>query len=72
MIIISAGFDAHESDPLAQLNVKTEDYGWVTREIMAVADRICDGRVVSSLEGGYDLHAVGESAAEHVRALMAD
>jgi len=70
LIIISAGFDAHESDPLAQLNVQTEDYGWVTREIMAVAQRVCEGRVVSSLEGGYDLRAVGENAAEHVRALM--
>lgn len=70
LIIISAGFDAHVSDPLAQLNVETEDYGWVTREIMAVADRVCEGRVVSSLEGGYDLRALGENAAEHVRALM--
>lgn len=70
LIIISAGFDAHESDPLAQLEVKTEDYGWITSEIMDVADRVCEGRVISSLEGGYDLPALGRNAAEHVRALM--
>jgi acetoin utilization deacetylase AcuC-like enzyme len=70
LIIISAGFDAHARDPLANLEVQTEDYAWVTKEIMAVADRSCDGRVVSSLEGGYDLAALAESAAIHVKTLM--
>ena len=70
LIIISAGFDAHARDPLANLEVQTEDYAWVTREIMAVADRCCEGRVVSSLEGGYDLSALAESAAIHVQTLM--
>ncbi|MEQ8666229.1 MAG: histone deacetylase family protein [Rhodospirillales bacterium] len=71
LIIISAGFDAHQRDPLAQLNVQTADYRWVTGEILGVAGRVCEGRVVSSLEGGYDLTALAESAGEHVRALMA-
>ncbi len=70
LIIISAGFDAHARDPLANLEVQTEDYGWVTDRIMDVADNCCHGRVVSSLEGGYDLQALAESAACHVRALM--
>ncbi len=69
-IIISAGFDAHERDPLAQVDVKTEDYRWITQEIAAVADRVCGGRLISSLEGGYDLQALGESVDRHVRALM--
>lgn len=70
LIIISAGFDAHARDPLANLEVQTEDYGWVTHEIMAIADRCCQGRVISSLEGGYDLNALADSAAVHVQALM--
>lgn len=70
LIIISAGFDAHARDPLANLEVQTEDYGWVTDRIMDVADDCCHGRVVSSLEGGYDLQALAASAACHVRALM--
>jgi acetoin utilization deacetylase AcuC-like enzyme len=69
-IIISAGFDAHIRDPLANLNVQTLDYAWVTRELMDVADEYCEGRVVSLLEGGYDLDALRESAAIHVRTLM--
>jgi len=71
LIIISAGFDAHERDPLAELNVKTEDYRWITAEIAGVAARVCSGRMISSLEGGYDLQALGESVDRHVRALMA-
>ncbi|NQV98681.1 MAG: histone deacetylase family protein [Rhodospirillales bacterium] len=70
LLIISAGFDAHARDPLAQLNVQTEDYAWVTRALMDVADEYCDGRVVSLLEGGYDLDALRESAVTHVRTLM--
>ncbi len=70
LIIISAGFDAHERDPLASLNVQTEDFDWITHQIMIVADNCCDGHVVSSLEGGYDLSALGDSVAVHVTALM--
>lgn len=69
-IFISAGFDAHRADPLANLALSDEDFGWVTREICAVADRVCGGRVVSTLEGGYDLDALAASAAAHVRALI--
>ena len=69
-IIISAGFDAHARDPLANLNLQTIDYTWVTRELMDVADEYCDGRIVSLLEGGYDLDALRDSAVAHVEALM--
>jgi acetoin utilization deacetylase AcuC-like enzyme len=70
-ILISAGFDAHRADPLAQLMLVEEDYTWVTERLVACAARQCEGRVVSSLEGGYDLDALAKSAAAHVRALMA-
>ncbi len=70
LILISAGFDAHARDPLAQLNVQTEDFAWVTRELMDVADTCCEGRIVSLLEGGYDLDALRDSAMAHVRTLM--
>ncbi len=70
LIIISAGFDAHYRDPLAQLRLETEDFAWITRELADLAAKCCGGRVVSTLEGGYDLHALGSSAAAHVRALM--
>lgn len=71
IILISAGFDAHEADPLADLRLTAADFGWVTRQLMAVAAAHCDNRVVSVLEGGYDLQALAESSAAHVRALMA-
>ncbi|MSP03861.1 MAG: histone deacetylase family protein [Acetobacteraceae bacterium] len=70
LIIISAGFDAHAADPLAQLNVQTADYAWLTGEILRVADAHTGGHVVSVLEGGYDLAALAEATAAHVRALM--
>src|SRR5713101_403948 len=70
-ILISAGFDAHRRDPLAQLMLVEEDYAWVTERLIACAARHCEGRLVSSLEGGYDLEALAASAAAHVRALMA-
>jgi acetoin utilization deacetylase AcuC-like enzyme len=70
LIIISAGFDAHYRDPLASLNVKAEDFGWVTRQLMDVADKSAGGRIVSVLEGGYDLQGLKESVASHVTALM--
>jgi len=71
LLIISAGFDAHRDDPLAQLRVETEDFAWLTTALAELANRHCGGRVVSVLEGGYDLDALAESAAAHVRALMA-
>ncbi len=70
MIVISAGFDAHMRDPLATLNLAEEDFGWVTERLMEIADRTASGRVVSVLEGGYDLEALARSAAAHVTALM--
>ena len=69
-IFISAGFDGHRADPLANLNLTAEDFLWVTKEVCSVAERVCSGRVVSMLEGGYDLEALAASAAAHVRALM--
>jgi len=72
LLIISAGFDAHRDDPLAQLRVETEDFAWLTHELRHIARRHCKGRIVSVLEGGYDLDALASSVAAHVRALMAD
>ena len=71
MILISAGFDAHADDPLANLNWEDDDFGWLTERICALAAEHCAGRVVSVLEGGYDLAALGRCAAVHVRGLMA-
>jgi acetoin utilization deacetylase AcuC-like enzyme len=70
LIIISAGFDAHMRDPLASINLRAEDFGWVTQKLMDAADRSACGRVVSMLEGGYDLQGLSESVAAHVTALM--
>jgi acetoin utilization deacetylase AcuC-like enzyme len=70
LIIVSAGFDAHYRDPLASLNLRSEDFGWVTRKLMDVANQSAGGRIVSVLEGGYDLQGLKESVAEHVTALM--
>ncbi len=70
LIMISAGFDAHRADPLANLSLSEADFSWITRELCVLADRHCEGRVVSSLEGGYDLEALGASAAAHVAAMM--
>jgi acetoin utilization deacetylase AcuC-like enzyme len=69
ILFISAGFDAHRDDPLANLRLIEADYAWVTGELVAVAERYAEGRIVSSLEGGYALPALGRSAAAHVRAL---
>ncbi len=71
LVLISAGFDAHEEDPLADINLVTEDYSWVTDEISALADSHADGRIVSVLEGGYALEALASSVMVHVRRLMA-
>src|SRR6202166_40832 len=70
LIVVSAGFDAHYRDPLASLNLKAEDFGWVTRKLMDLADASAGGRIVSVLEGGYDLQGLQESVAAHVTALM--
>ena len=70
LIVISAGFDAHRADPLAQLRLETEDFAWITHAILDVAGAKCRGRLVSMLEGGYDLRALAASTAVHVRALM--
>lgn len=70
LLIVSAGFDAHLADPLAQLRLETPDYAWITERLVEAADRHCGGRIVSVLEGGYDLNALAASAAMHVRGLM--
>ena len=71
LVLISAGFDAHRSDPLAQLMLDEEDYTWVTEKLIEIAYRHAGGRLISALEGGYDLPALGASAAAHIRVLMA-
>jgi acetoin utilization deacetylase AcuC-like enzyme len=70
LLIISAGFDAHMRDPLANINLAEADFVWATQKLMDVADSFAGGRVVSLLEGGYDLQALGNSVAAHVAALM--
>jgi len=69
-ILISAGFDAHEADPLAQFKLKTEDYYLITKRILDISKKFCNGNVVSILEGGYDLKALQESTQRHVDALI--
>jgi len=70
LMLISAGFDAHWRDPLAQLRLDVDDFDWLTRELAQLATRHADGRIVSTLEGGYDLTTLGECALAHVRALQ--
>jgi acetoin utilization deacetylase AcuC-like enzyme len=70
ILVISAGFDAHVNDPLASLNLVEDDFAWITRELMAIADQCAGGRIVSVLEGGYDLDGLANSVAAHVTALM--
>ena len=70
LILVSAGFDAHEEDPLASLRFHEDDYAWATSELLHVAESACAGRLISTLEGGYDTHALGRCAAAHVRALI--
>jgi len=69
LLIVSAGFDAHAADPLAQMRLEAADYGWLTGELVALANRHCGGKIVSSLEGGYDLVALAESVVAHMKAL---
>lgn len=70
LIVISAGFDAHWRDPLASLNLREADFAWATERLMEIADRHAAGRIVSLLEGGYDLQGLGDSVAAHVETLM--
>ncbi|MGH6858061.1 MAG: histone deacetylase family protein [Methylocella sp.] len=70
LIVISAGFDAHRLDPLGGLNLVEEDFAWATTRLMEIAERHANGRIVSVLEGGYDLEGLARSAAAHVAALM--
>jgi acetoin utilization deacetylase AcuC-like enzyme len=70
LILISAGFDAHRRDPLANLRLEAEDFAWATRRVMEIAARTCGGRIVSLLEGGYDLEGLASSVAAHVQELM--
>lgn len=69
LIIISAGFDAHEGDPLAGMKLDEDDFIWFTEKLMDIAGRVCDGRIVSVLEGGYNIDALTECAAAHIRTL---
>jgi len=70
LIIISAGFDAHVDDPLANLNWETDDFAWITRQLCDLADELCEGKIVSTLEGGYDLNALSAATRAHVEELM--
>ena len=69
LILISAGFDAHQRDPLAQIELQDADYHWITRQICDLATDSCQGRVASILEGGYDLQALATASRAHVKAL---
>ena len=71
LLLISAGFDGHRRDPLAELQLDAADFGWLSEALVALADRHCQGRVVSALEGGYDLDALAECSVAHLRALGA-
>jgi acetoin utilization deacetylase AcuC-like enzyme len=72
MLFISAGFDAHAADPLAELRLSGDDYGWITQRACEIADRHAGGRIVSTLEGGYDLPALATSAAIHIEKLLGE
>lgn len=69
LIMISAGFDAHREDDMGQLDLTERDFAWLTQQLMEVADECCEGKVVSFLEGGYELSALGRSAVEHIKTL---
>ena len=69
-ILISAGFDAHKDDPLAQIKLETEDFYNITKRILETSKKFCNGKVVSILEGGYDLQALQDSTKSHVDALI--
>lgn len=69
LLMISAGFDAHKDDPLAQIELETEDFGWITAELVKIANECCEGKIVSVLEGGYNLAALSYSVSAHLTAL---
>jgi acetoin utilization deacetylase AcuC-like enzyme len=70
VLLISAGFDAHRDDPLAQMNLTEDDFSWVTKKLCLIADRHCQGRVISVLAGGYNLTALRASVEAHVKAML--
>lgn len=70
LILVSAGFDAHRADPLANLRWETEDFAWLTARLCDLADNLCEGRIVSVLEGGYDLESLAAASSAHVAILM--
>ena len=70
LILISAGFDAHERDPLGSIRLVEDDFAWATQKLVDIADESCNGRVVSMLEGGYDLDGLAKSVGAHVQVLM--
>ena len=72
LVIVSAGFDAHQADPLADFNLVDEDFAWVTRRLCEQAERSAEGRLLSSLEGGYDLHALARCVEAHLKAMLGD
>jgi len=72
LVFVSAGFDAHQADDMANLNLIDTDYGWITRRLCELADSSAQGRVISSLEGGYDLHALARSVEAHLKAFLGD
>jgi acetoin utilization deacetylase AcuC-like enzyme len=69
LILVSAGFDAHKDDPLASLRLVEDDYRWLTQQLMLIADACCNGRIISTLEGGYNLKALAASVAAHIGCL---
>ena len=72
LILISAGFDAHQADEMAGMNLVDADFAWVTRRLCEIADRHASGRIVSALEGGYELHALARSVEAHLKAFLGD
>jgi len=70
MLFISAGFDAHYDDDMSHMRLYDHDYSWITQELMVIADKYCEGRIVSTLEGGYELFSLGRSVAAHIKTLM--
>jgi len=72
VLLISAGYDAATEDPLASIDLTTEMFGWMTRQLVAIADEFCEGRVISTLEGGYDLQALSRGVVAHVQAMIGD
>lgn len=72
LVLVSAGFDGHQADYMAQLNLVDDDYAWVTRRLCEQADRSADGRLVSSLEGGYELHSLARSVEAHLKAFFGE